>query len=153
MHLYDYLCEETICMDLLAVERDMAIQELLQKLVDSKALAPEKVGPALDALIKREELGSTAIGKGVAVPHARLDGIERILIAFGHSKEGIAFHALDGEAVHLVFLVVAGHGNSEEYVGVMERISRLLRKEDFRRFLGAAKNPHEVMELIREMDV
>jgi len=153
MHLHDYLCEEAICMDLLAVERDMAIQELLQKLVDSKALAPEKLGPALDALIKREELGSTAIGKGVAVPHARLDGIERILIAFGHSKGGIAFHALDGESVHLVFLILAGHGDSEEYVGVMERISRLLRKEDFRRFLMAAKNAHEVSELIREMDV
>ena len=153
MHLHDYLHEDAICMNLEALERDQAIRELLQMLVGRGALAPERLEPAVEALIKREKLGSTAIGRGVAVPHARLDGLDGILIAFGHSRSGIVFQALDGESVHVVFLILAGHKDSGEYVGVMERISHLLQEEDFRRFLMAAKDAGEVVALIREMDV
>jgi len=153
MRLCDFLCEETVCMDLRATDKDGVVRELLENLVDSGRLPADMLEVALEAISKREKLGSTALGKGLAVPHARLMGLDGIVIAFGHSEEGIPFDALDGEAVHQVFLIIASEQDTDQYVGVMERISRLLRKEDFRRFLYAARDGQEVMELIREMDV
>ncbi|MCK4284379.1 MAG: PTS sugar transporter subunit IIA, partial [Candidatus Brocadiae bacterium] len=95
---------------------------------------------------------STAIGRSVAVPHARLEGLEQILVAFGYSRGGVEFNALDGEPVRQVFLVIAPKGSADEYIGVMERITRLVQNADFRRFVAQLKSAGALLELVEEMD-
>ena len=110
MDLAECLAQGATCMDLAPQRRDEALRALLDELVASQALPAGLVDQALDALLEREHLGSTAIGKGVAVPHARVDELERIAVAFGHSQTGVEFKALDSEPVHEVFLVLAPPG-------------------------------------------
>ena len=74
MALRDYVCKEAICTDLQAGEREDVIRELLNRFVAGSALAAGKVDEVLASVLKREQLGSTAIGNGIAVPHTRLDG-------------------------------------------------------------------------------
>ncbi|MHC4788170.1 MAG: PTS sugar transporter subunit IIA, partial [Planctomycetota bacterium] len=125
---------------------------LLDQLAACEALPGALVGEALEAILERERLGSTAIGRGVAVPHARVEDLARVVVAFGYSAEGIEFKSLDGELVHQVFLVVAPKDGADEYLDSMERITRLVQNQDFRRFVSQARASGEVIRLIEEMD-
>ncbi len=107
---------------------------------------------ALQAILDRESLGSTAIGRGIAVPHARLEQLEDILVAFGFSAKGVEFNSLDRQPVHQIFLVIAPKNHTEEYVSVMERITRLVQNADFRRFVAQTSTAEEVVELVEEME-
>jgi len=151
--LIDYLRKEAMCMELASRERDDAIRALLEQLAEANLMERRLVEPTLQAILDRERVGSTAIGRGVAVPHARLEGIEKTLVAFGYSSAGVAFNALDGEAVHEIFLVVAPRASAGEYIEVMQRITRLIQDQDFRRFVSRARCPAEVVDLIAEMDL
>lgn len=152
MALRDYVCREAICTDMKVEERDDAIRALLEQFVAGGALAAEKVEEVFSALVKRELLGSTAIGNGVAVPHARMDGLDGIAVGFAHCPEGVEFHALDGAPVYEVFLVISSRDHNDEYISVMERITRLVQNQDFRRFVADADEGAQVLELIEEMD-
>ena len=90
-------------------------------------------------------------GNGVAVPHARLEGLSKTAIAVGLSKKGVDFDALDGAPVHHIFLVIASQDNADEYLAVMGRISRLIQDRDFRRFLREIVSTEETLALIEEM--
>jgi PTS system nitrogen regulatory IIA component len=151
MDLADCLARGAICMALEPQRRDDAVRVLLDGLVKAKAMPAGFVSRALEAVLERERLGSTAIGNGVAVPHARVDELDHIVVAFGHSEDGIEFRALDGEPVYEVFLVLAPSGAAAAYLELMQQITRLVQDEDFRRFVGSAKSSQEVMDLIKEM--
>ena len=152
MALADYLTTESVCMDLATSQRDDALRILLAKLVEAGALPPDLVEKALDALVMREALGSTAIGNGVAVPHARMEELTDMAVGFGHSRTGIEFRSLDGEPVRAVFVVLAPKEGAEAYLDVMQRITRLVQSDDFRRFVRQAGTAEEVTELITEME-
>ena len=152
MALADYVKADAVCMDLAPTKRDDAIAALLGLLVACKALPKTRAKDALKALIDREALGSTAIGNGVAVPHARLKGARGVSIAFGYSAQGVEFNALDGEPAHQVFVILAPPGAADEYIEVMGRITRLVQNADFRRFVGQTDSAAAMIELIEEMD-
>jgi len=152
MRLSDLLCEEAVCTDLKADQRDEAVRELLQALAAAGMIEQTQLEPLVNAVVRREALGTTAIGHGVAVPHARAKDLSRILFALGLSKAGVEFESLDGEPVHAIFLVIGKEDAPEEYVEVLRRISVLIRNDDFRRFLSAARAAREVVELVAEMD-
>ena len=151
MALIEYLDEDTITMDLQAVERDAALRALLETVVDAGRLPEDMVEPALDALIEREKLGSTGIGNGVAVPHARVGDLDETAIAFGYSDAGVSFNALDGEPVHHIFLVVGPEGEEDTYAEIMRQISSLVRDDDFRHFLRQTRNTAQVQDVIEDM--
>ena len=88
MALADYVSEDAVCMGLGGVKRDEAMRVLVERLAECGSLPAKLVKKAMKALIAREALGSTAIGRGVAVPHARLAGVAGIVMAFGHSRQG-----------------------------------------------------------------
>jgi len=150
--LADYLCDGVVSLSLDARKRDEAIRTLLELFVTNKLMATGATGKAMTAVLAREALGSTAIGRGAAVPHARVEGLDRILMAFGYSVKGVEFSALDGQPVHEVFLVIAPPSMATEYMDVLQRISRLVQDDDFRRFVARVKNRQEAMDLIKEMD-
>lgn len=115
--------------------------------------------PALSAdhlasvLLDRESLGSTGIGEGVAIPHGKMPGIDRLIAAFGRSPEGVQFASLDGKPAHLFFLVVAPDNNSAGmHLKVLARISRLVKEERFRRRLMEAEGIEALTQVLRDED-
>jgi len=153
MELRRLLSEDVICASVQADKRDDALRELLSLFVKSGSVSEEQLAPILKALLRREKLGSTAVGKGMAVPHARVDDIPSTLMALGVSKQGVEFRALDREPVHGIFLVIGPEKDADEYIDVLRRISSLIQNPDFRRFLFRSQTGAEVLELVAEMDV
>ncbi len=138
-------------MELDATERDNALHELLEKLVEAGRLEPKHVDPILVELVRRETLGTTAIGRSMALPHARLKEVSELTIALGLSRGGIEFHALDGLPVRVVFLIIGPETDHDGYLKAMKTVSNMTQSEDFRRFLFKASTPEEIADLVREM--
>lgn len=152
MSLADYVTPEAVCMNLAPTRRDDALRALLDTLAGCGVLAPEMKDGAFDAVVRRELLGSTGIGNGVAVPHARVEGTDGVAMGIGLSRAGIQFHALDGRPVYMVFLVLGPKEDAEAYLSAMQSLTKLVQNADFRRFASQASSAQEVIELIEEMD-
>ena len=100
MKLSDFFAPENIVADLAATRKEEAIQEMVRQLCASGALPKAQAAGVEKAILRREELGSTGIGKGVAVPHAKVVGVKGVLGAFGRSRHGVEFNSLDGQPVY-----------------------------------------------------
>ncbi len=103
-------------------------------------------------LTEREKLGSTGIGHGVAIPHGKMKGLDRLIICVARSDQGIDFEALDKQPVHLIFLILAPDDAAGLYLKLLARLSRLLKEPLFRERLMAAKDPEEILTIIQEAD-
>lgn len=101
---------------------------------------------------EREKLGSTAVGDAIALPHARSEGIKKLILVFGKSSQGIEFDALDGKPVNLVFLIGTPKEDVGTYLKTLAHLSRLLRKEYLRSRLVSAQTPEEVIEIFKEAE-
>lgn len=152
MRLREILSDEVIVESLRASDKRGVLKEIVELLKAKKRLADLSADKVLNALIEREKFGSTGIGKGIAVPHAKLDGIREIVGAFGKSPRGIEFNALDGEPVHIIFLVLSPPDRKDEYIKILQRISTAARKTNFCRFLRNAKSIQEIVDIFQEMD-
>jgi mannitol/fructose-specific phosphotransferase system IIA component (Ntr-type) len=123
---------------------------------DLIALVPALDGGAraglLLAILGRERLGSTSLGRGVALPHTRyaIDGVTRSQIIFGRHREGINYGALDGQPVKLFFLLLAP--DVGQHLQILSRLSRLLRDARLREELLSVSSPHEVLRAIQEAE-
>jgi PTS system nitrogen regulatory IIA component len=114
------------------------------------ALSPDHL---TSVLMEREALGSTGIGEGVAIPHGKVAGIDRLVAVFGRSLEGVQFASLDGKPARLFFLVVAPENNSAGmHLKALARISRLVKDERFRRRLLDAAGVEGLTQALREED-
>ena len=102
--------------------------------------------------MKREELGSTGIGKGIAVPHTKHPSVSKLVGTVGVSADGIDFNSLDGEKVHLLFLLISPPDLPVEHLRALENISRQLRDDMFCKFLKNAKSVEEIQTVLREAD-
>lgn len=100
------------------------------------------------AVLEREKLGSTAIGAGIAIPHARANTVNEVSIAFARSSKGIDFNSVDGDPVHLIFLLAAPIESGSMYLKLLARISRLLRYQDLIEDLKKATTKEEVIQII-----
>src|SRR5499427_1158388 len=106
----------------------------------------------VQALEDRERLNSTALGEGVAIPHGKLPGLQRVVAAFGRSPAGIDFQSLDGKPTHLFFLLVAPEDSAGAHLKALARISRLLKDASFRQRLLRAPDAHAIWTIIRDED-
>lgn len=103
----------------------------------------------INALKEREEIMTTGIGFGIAVPHAKLESVQRIAFAIGISKKGIDFNSIDGKPVHLVVLVAAGERQHKEYLKLLSKIMSVLKNDVIRNEMIQAKNTKEIIEILR----
>ena len=103
-------------------------------------------------LMEREALGSTGIGEGVAIPHGKVPGIDRLVAVFARSPGGVQFASLDGKPARLFFLVIAPENSAGMHLKALARISRLLKDERFRRKLLAAEGAEGLLQVLREED-
>ena len=102
--------------------------------------------------LKRERKGSTGFGHGVAVPHVKASGLDRLTVAIGISDAGVDFNALDKQPVHSIFLLISPEERPEEHIDAMEAIFGNLSKDQFRRFLRQAADVKEIITLLEEAD-
>ena len=147
----DYITEDLIDLDLKSKNRESILVELSKLLERSKNILVED-NDIYKALVDREKLGSTGIGKGVAIPHAKTESAKELTVALGISRKGIDFNSMDDEEVHIFFVFASPNKDSQIYLKVLARISRLIREENFRQNLMDCKTAKEVIACIAEKE-
>jgi PTS system nitrogen regulatory IIA component len=152
MNLMDFLHERAVTTDVKAQQKNDVIQELVSLLVSAGSVKERDAGRLVQILLKRESLGSTGIGQGVAIPHGKCDCVRELVAAFGVSRAGVNFDSLDGEPVHLFFLLVAPEDSAGPHLKALARISRLLKDKHFRDSLKNARDERQLVSIIRDED-
>src|SRR5881275_659603 len=150
MDLGDILSPEQIKADLQAANRWEAIDELIGNLVASGKIKPEHREAITAVVKKRESSMSTGIGFGIGIPHASTDVIYDVVGAFGRSKKGINFDALDNQPVTLVMLFLVPQGQFQKHLHTLAKIAKLLHKKEFRQALETAPDAAYMYQIIRD---
>ena len=128
--------------------REEVLMELASCLVRAGIVKEE--GPLVEALLAREDLGSTGVGDGVAIPHARVAAIEHPVLVVGRSTQGVDFRSLDGKPADLFFLILTPDGKTGEYLQALAQISRLLRRAALREALRRADSAESILKVLKE---
>ncbi len=147
-----FLDERAVTADLKAQKKEDIIEELVRLLVHAGAIKDRDVSRLVQILLRRESLGSTGIGQGVAIPHGKTDCVAKLVAAFGVSHTGVNFDSLDGEPAYLFFLLVAPEDSAGPHLKALARISRLLKDKHFRDSLRVAKDDRTLIKIIRDED-
>jgi len=148
MRLTEILTDARIDLDLKADDKDQVIERLVDLVVADGATRDRDA--VLKAVRAREQLMSTGVGNGVAIPHGKTNVVDGLIAAFGRCAEPVAYEALDGQPVTLVFLLVGPEEAAGPHIKALSRISRLLSYEEFRVRLNNARTPGEVLTAIAE---
>ncbi len=148
--LSELLTPERVRVALDARTKDGVIEELVGVLRDTGAVGDADV--VLRAVRQREEVLSTGVGDGVAIPHGKSDGVAELAMAAGVAAPPIDFDALDGEPVSLFFLLVGPESAAGPHVKTLSRIARLVRREDFRARLASARSPEEFLAVLADAE-
>lgn len=152
MKFSDFINTKAICAELKAQTKEEVIEELVQSLLDSGQIQADQREDIVASIMKREELGSTGIGRGVAVPHTKHPSVEQLVGTVGVSVNGVDFDSLDGERVQLFFLLISPPERPGDHLRALENISRQLRDETFCRFLKQSRSPSDIKQLLQESD-
>lgn len=152
MKFQDFVSPKAIKADLVAEDKESVICELVSSLVEAGAIEAAEQEGIVKAIMTREELGSTGIGRGVAVPHTKHPSVNSLVGTVGVSAEGVDFKSLDGEKVQLFFLLVSPPDRPGDHLRALENISRQLRDDTFCRFLKQSKSAEDIRQLLEEAD-
>ncbi len=148
MKLNDILVREACIVDMKARTKKEALRELSEVLAGSvKGLDGAGL---LDMLLEREKLGTTAMGDGIAIPHARIEALDRLLASFGRSRQGVDFDSVDGKPTHLFFLLVAPGREGSAHLLTLARLSRLLSSPEFRSKLLDVESNDDLFRVLEE---
>ncbi len=150
MKIMDFLNADAITVDLQATDKKSAIVELVEVLKSTKKV--KKTDEIIEVVLEREKLGSTGIGQGVAIPHGKTDVLQEQVGALGISRKGIEFNSLDGEPVHIVFLLVGPVEVAGQHLKALSRISRLFKDKFLRQAIRDAKTKEEIVKIIQQED-
>jgi len=144
------LQEENIALDLKARNKDGVLKELA--LVLHKQCPQVNMESLYRVLRDRELLGSTGVGNGVAIPHGKIEKLDRILIGFGRNQNGIAFDAADNQPVHLLVMLLSPVKIIDEYLKTLAAVSRLLRQPETRKILRTTASREEIVAIFNKAD-
>ena len=149
MKISEILDKDSIIDDLKSADKQGVIQEL------SQAVAKNNSAPAKEiarVLMEREDLGSTGIGGGIAIPHGKLNTVDTVSVGFGLSRTGVEYDSLDGKPVHIFFLLLTPENSTGSHLKVLAQISKLLKRDDFKERLKTAGSAEDIFEIIRDQD-
>ena len=150
MMIVDILSEDLIIPNLQARTRDEVLAELVDRIVQNHREVDGKL--ALTFLIERERIGSTGIGNGIAIPHAKLPQLSRAIACFARSTEGVEFGSLDGRPAHLFLTLLAPERGAGLHLKALARASRLFKDADFRVRLLESEDTQALWSVIYEKD-
>jgi len=152
MKFADFVNNGAIRANLESDDKEGVIRELAKSLVESNEISEDAFESIVKAILKREELGSTGIGRGIAVPHTKHPSVDQLVGTVGVSQEGVDFNSLDGEKVQLFILLISPPDRPGDHLRALENISRQLRDETFCRFLKQSKTAEDIQQLLDEAD-
>lgn len=152
MKLAEFVVEDAIVTDLSVGSKEEAIRAMVASLCRAGRVDADHEDNIVAAIMKREELGSTGIGRGIAVPHTKHPSVDSLVATIALANEGVEFQSLDGENVYILFLLISPPDRPGDHLRGLESISRHLKNDDFCNFLRQSKTPSDVMELLREAD-
>lgn len=150
MKLSSLLRSEAIVVPLKNYDKKLLIEELLNAAMATGEILDRN--RALQALLERESLGSTGLENGLAIPHARTDAVNGIVMALGVAPQGIDFQSADGQLCYLFFLLLASDEHTTTYVQALAQIVRLNQLTDFRSGALKATSPEEVLAILRKAE-
>ncbi len=148
MKLTDILLREACLPDMKARTKKEALRELSDELAGAVG---DVDGPVLlNMLLEREKLGTTAMGDGIAIPHARMESLDRLLASFGRSRQGIDFDSVDGKRTHLFFVLIAPGKEGSAHLLTLAHISRMMAADDFRARLLDLESTEDLFRAFEE---
>src|SRR5450830_2123875 len=150
MELRDFFAEDAIKLELEGITKD----EILKELIGLLGLEDKSEGMLFKMLKRRENLGSTGIGRGIAIPHCRSLVVDKLRVAFGRKRDGVDFKAMDGQPVHFFFLIVAPPLEvSNQYLPVLGKIAQFSKEPDLPERLLALTGSAQFMQLLEEKGI
>lgn len=141
---------DNIVLELQATDKTGAITELVDRLVKTGDLSPERRDEALQAVLEREQRMSTGLQHGVAVPHGKTDAVQDLVAALGRSSAGIDFECLDGQPAHIIILILSPQSMSGPHIEFLAEISRMLTQGVVRDRVLAAETAEEVLQVFEQ---
>ncbi|MCQ9207298.1 MAG: PTS sugar transporter subunit IIA [Omnitrophica bacterium] len=152
MKVDDFLNRRAVVTDLKSKDKEGVIREMVDLVAKAGDIRPKDKELLVKILRERELLGSTGIGQGVGIPHAKSSSIKKLIGAVAISKEGVNFDSLDGEPAYIFFLLLAPQDSAGPHLKALARISRLLKDKYFRDVLRNAQSGKELISLIVKED-
>lgn len=150
MKITEMLTEKTIILDLTTTDKTSTIEALASSLNVASKL--HDLETFIEAIHEREELGSTGVGFGIAIPHAKTSAVKVPALAFGFHKEGVDYASLDDEPAHLFFMIAAPESANNLHLQTLAKLSRKLIDEDFREALKRCTTIEEVITHLSTID-
>jgi mannitol/fructose-specific phosphotransferase system IIA component (Ntr-type) len=150
MKITDFIKSKAIIIELKAKTKKGVIIELVKRLKKTYPSVRFSTNMIANILLEREKIGSTGVGRGVAVPHAKTDLVRETIGVFGRSKTGVDFNAIDGEPVYLFFLILSSQEKQDHYHKALKTIMEAIKNRNFCNFLKNARSIKEVEEIFKE---
>ena len=150
MKISDILKKEHIIKELNSCDKKNVLDELSSFLEDEGEITNKE--SLLAALIEREKLGSTGIGENIAIPHAKISEIDKIITVFGRSKNGVEFESLDQKPVNFIFLVIAPENSTGQHLKALARISRLFKNPSLRESVLRTNEADQIYSILVDED-
>ena len=148
MRMSDFVVRDAIVAELPATNKEGVIREMVESLRAAGQFRGADLEDIIRAILKREFLGSTGIGRGVAIPHTKHNSVERLVGTVAISHKGIAFDSLDGEPVHVFVLLISPQDRPGDHLRALENVSRSLRDDNFVRALRSTNTREEIIALL-----
>jgi mannitol/fructose-specific phosphotransferase system IIA component (Ntr-type) len=152
MRMSDFVIRDAINPDLQATTKEGVIREMIESLRNAGYFKGGETDDLVKAVLKRELLGSTGIGRGVAIPHTKHTSVERLIGTVALSKAGVGFDSLDGEPVHVFVLLISPQDRPGDHLRALENVSRSLRDDAFVRALRQASTREAVWALLSDLE-
>ena len=152
MKFADFILDVAVRAEIKATDKQGVIREMVQSILDAGGVKKEDYEGIVKAITKREELGSTGIGRGIAVPHTKHPSVKRLVGSVAVSADGIDFNSLDCENVQLFFLLISPPDCPGDHLRALEHITRQLKDDTFCRFLKQSKTREDILSLLEEAD-
>jgi mannitol/fructose-specific phosphotransferase system IIA component (Ntr-type) len=152
MRMTDFVVRDAIIPELTATTKEGVIREMVGRLAGTGNFKGADTEDIVKAVLKRELLGSTGIGRGVAIPHTKHASVERLVGNVAISRPGVTFDSLDGEPVHVFVLLISPQDKPGDHLRALENVSRSLRDDGFVRSLRQTTTREGVWDLLGEVD-
>lgn len=149
MKISQLLTKESIIANLNGNDKKEIIDELSLAISATTKIPAKAIATVL---MEREQLGSTGIGGGIAIPHGKLDLVKSIIVGFGLSRKGVKYDSLDNKPVHIFFLLLTSENSTGGHLKVLAQISKLLKRDQFKKSLMAAESVDDIYDIIIDQD-